>query len=149
MTEFSVELLLTKTKELYPDATPRIIHDNGSQYTNDVLKKLLAQFGMADSKTMPYHPQSNGKIERFHRTLRTEYIRRTPYIELSDAEIRMSEWITFYNSERLKVAISYLTPDEVFEERMKERIAERENKFYTANIKRHDYWKSQQEKIAV
>ncbi len=54
----------------------------------------------------------------------------------------MSEWITFYNSERLKVAISYLIPDEVFEGRMKERIAERENKFYTANVKRQDYWKS-------
>ncbi len=80
---------------------------------------------MADSKTGPYHPQSNGKIERFHRTLRMEHIRRTPYIELSDAEIRMAEWITFYNSERLKVAISYLTPDEVFEGRMGERIAEK------------------------
>lgn len=113
MSEFSVEILITKAKELYPNATPRIIHDNGSQYTNDDLKKLLAEFGMADSKTRPYHPQSNGKIERFHRTLRTEHVRRTPYITISDAEIRMAEWITFYNSERLNGAIFYLTPDEV------------------------------------
>lgn len=148
MTEFSVELLITKAKELYPDAIPRIIHDNGSQYTNDDLKKLLAQFGMADSKTRPYHPQSNGKIERFHRTLREEHVRRTPYISVSEAEIRMADWITFYNSERLNGAIFYLTPDEVFEGRMKERIAERKNKLHTANIKRQDFWKSQQKQIA-
>ena len=148
MTEFDVELLVTKAKELYPDAEPRIIHDNGLQYANEDLKKLLAQLGMNDSKTRPYHPQSNGKIERFHRTLRTEHIRRTPYVSASHAEIKMAQWITFYNSERLNGAIFYLTPDEVFEGRMAERIAERRNKLHTANIKRQDYWKAQQENIA-
>ena len=144
MKELNVEILITKAKELYPEAKPRIIHDNGSQYTNDDLKKLLAQLEIEDSKTRPFHPQSNGKIERFHRTLRTEHIRRTPYISASYAEIKMAEWITFYNSERLNGAIYYLTPDEVFEGRMKERLAERKNKLHTAIIKRQDYWKSQQ-----
>ena len=113
-------LLRTKAKELYPDARPRIIHDNGAQYVCDDFHKLLAQLEIEDSRTRPFHPQSNGKIERFHRTLRTEHVRRTPYVSASYAEMKIAEWICWYNSERLNGAVSYLTPDEVFEGKMGE-----------------------------
>jgi transposase InsO family protein len=62
MKEFNVELLVTKAKELYPDAKPRIIHDNGKQDVGDDFHKLLTQLEIADSKTRPFHPQSNGKV---------------------------------------------------------------------------------------
>ena len=142
MKEFNVEVLITKAKELYPDAKPRIIHDNGAQYVCDDFKKLLALLEIEDSKTRPFHPQSNGKVERFHRTLKTEHVRRTAYMSASYAELKMAEWITWYNSERLNGAISYLTPDEVFEGKMEERLAERKQKLYDASIKRQEYWKN-------
>ena len=63
MKEFNVELLVTKAKELYPDAKPRIIHDNGKQYVSDDFHKLLAQLEIVDSRTRPFHPQSNGKVD--------------------------------------------------------------------------------------
>ena len=148
MKEFNVELLLTKARELYPEAKPRIIHDNGAQYVNDDFKKFLAQISVADSKTRPFHPQSNGKVERLHRTLKTEHVRKTPYFSVTDAKQKMAEWITFYNSERLNGAIGYLTPDEVFEGKKEKRIAERESKLHNAIIKRQDYWKNQQKKAA-
>jgi len=142
MKEFNVELLITKAKDLYPDARPRIIHDNGAQYVCDDFHKLLAQLEIADSRTRPFHPQSNGKIERFHRTLRTEHVRRTPYVSVSYAEIKIAEWICWYNSERLNGAVSYLTPDEVFEGKMEERLAERKRKLYNAGIRRQEFWKN-------
>ena len=142
MTELNVEILVTKAKELYPEANPRIIHDNGKQYVSEDFVKLLANLSIDDSKTRPFHPQSNGKIERFHRTLKTEHVRRTPYADCTDAEIKMAEWITFYNSERLNGAIHYLTPDEVFEGKMENRLAERRNKLHNASIERQAYWNS-------
>lgn len=143
MKEYNVELLITRAKELYPNAKPRIIHDNGKQYVGDDFKNLLALLEIADSRTRPFHPQSNGKIERFHRTLKTEHVRRTPYVSASYAEIKMAEWITWYNSERLNGAIFYLTPDEVFDGKMGQRLAERKKKLYDASIKRQEYWRNQ------
>ena len=54
MKEYNVELLITKAKELHPDAKPRIIHDNGKQYVANEFKNLLALLGIADSKTRPF-----------------------------------------------------------------------------------------------
>lgn len=85
----------------------------------------------------------NGKVERFHRTLKTEHVRRTPYVSASYAEIKIAEWICWYNSERLNGAIFYLTPDEVFDGKMEERLVERKNKLYNASIKRQEFWKNQ------
>ena len=142
--EFNVELLVTKAKELYPDAKPRIIHDNGKQYVGDDFHRLLALLEIADSKTRSFHPQSNGKVERFHRTLKTEHVRRAPCVSASYAEIKIAEWICWYNSERLNGAIFYLTSDEVFDGKMEERLAERKKKLYNASIKRQEFWKNQQ-----
>ena len=140
MKEYNVELLVTRAKELYPEARPRIIHDNGAQYVCDDFKKLLALLEIADSRTRPFHPQSNGKVERFHRTLKTEHVRRTPYVSVSYAELKMAEWITWYNSERLNGAVSYLTPDEVFAGMKEQRLAERKNEFYNVSIRRQEHW---------
>ena len=85
----------------------------------------------------------NEKVERFHRTLKTEHVRRTSYVSASYAEIKIAEWICWYNSERLNGAIFYLTPDEVFYGKMEERLVERKNKLYNASIKRQEFWKNQ------
>ncbi len=143
MKEYNVELLITRAKELYPDDRPRIIYDNGKQYVGEDFKKLLALLEIADSRTRPFHPQSNGKVERFHRTLKTEHVRRTPYVSASYAEIKMAEWIAWYNSGRLNGAISYLTPDEVFDGKKEKRLAERKQKLYDASIRRQEYWRNQ------
>ncbi|SHL36642.1 hypothetical protein SAMN05720469_1851, partial [Fibrobacter intestinalis] len=52
----------------------------------------------------------------------------------------MSDWINYYNSERLHSAIGFLTPDEVFAGKMEERLAERRTKLYNATREREDYW---------
>ena len=55
----------------------------------------------------------------------------------------MGEWVRFYNSERLHSAIKYLTPDDVFFGRAQERLAERKEKMYNADMARRAFWKRQ------
>jgi transposase InsO family protein len=143
MKGLNAELLLAETKELYPDAkTPRIISDNGSQFISKDFEELVALLEFEHTRTSANHPQSNGKLERFHKTFKSEHVRRTAYTSYDDARVRMAHWIAYYNSERLHSAIWYLTPDDVFYGRTSERLAVRKEKLHTACIKRREYWQT-------
>ena len=140
----NAEILVTETKEMYPEADgPRLISDNGSQFISKDFEELLGLLEFSHTLTSANHPQSNGKLERFHRTLKTEHVRRSSYLEYQDACIRLAEWIAYYNSERLHSAIWYLTPNDVFYGRTAKRLAERKEKLHTAYIKRQEYWRTQ------
>ena len=58
-----------RAEEKHPDATPRIITDNGPQFISGDFKQFIRVSGMSHVRTSPYYPQSNGKIERYHRTI--------------------------------------------------------------------------------
>jgi transposase InsO family protein len=134
---------LTEAKELYPEAkAPGIISDNGSRFISKDFEELVALLEFDHTCTSANHPQSNGKLERFHKTLKTEHVRRTAYTGYDDARIRIALWIAYYNSERLHSAIWYLTPDDIFYGRTSERLAARREKLHTANIKRREYWQT-------
>jgi transposase InsO family protein len=143
MEGINAEILAAETKELYPDAkNPRLISDNGSQFISKDFEELLLFLEIGHTCTSANHPQSNGKLERFNRTLKSEHVRRSAYLDYQDASIRMAHWIAYYNSERLHSAIWYLTPNDVFDDRAKRRLAERKEKLHTAYIKRQEYWKT-------
>jgi transposase InsO family protein len=119
----------------------RIISDNGSQFISKDFEELVVFLEFSHTLTSANHPQSNGKLERFNRTLKSEHVRRSAYIDYQDACIRMAQWIAYYNSERLHSAIRYLTPNDVFNGRTEKRLAERKEKLHTACIKRQEYWR--------
>ena len=75
MTEADVECILERAKERYPDARPRIISDNGPQYIAKDFKAFIRISGMTHVRTAPYYPQSNGKIERWHKTIKSDALR--------------------------------------------------------------------------
>jgi transposase InsO family protein len=142
MSGINAEILVAQTKEIYPEAkTPRIISDNGSQFISKDFEELLTLLEFGHTLTSANHPQSNGKLERFNRTFKTEHVRRTAYLNYIDACQRMAEWITYYNAARLHSAIWYLMPDDVFYKRTAARLAERKEKLYTAFINRQEYWR--------
>jgi transposase InsO family protein len=144
MAGINAEILVAETKELYPAAPyPRIISDNGSQFISKDFEELLVLLEFGHTLTSPNHPQSNGKLERFNRTLKTEHVRRSAYLNYQDACLRMAEWISYYNSERLHSAIWYLTPNDVFYNRTAGRLAERKERLYTTCIKRQEFWRTQ------
>lgn len=76
MAERDVEIVLERARERFPGARPRIISDNGSAFIAKDLKVYIREAGMTHVRTSPYYPQSNGKIERFHRTIKADAIRR-------------------------------------------------------------------------
>jgi transposase InsO family protein len=107
MGRLEAEIVLMKAQELYPDAHPRIITDNGSQFVSKDFRELVGLLEMEQTFTSPAHPQSNGKLERFHRTLKSEHVRRAAYLGREDAVERMKQWIRYYNGERLHSALYY------------------------------------------
>lgn len=123
MEGLNIEILVTRVKELYLESHARIIHDNGKPFTSREFLELVARLELKETSTSPFHPQSNGKIERMHRTFKTEEVRRDDYHGLIDAKKKMGGWVHGYNSERL---------------------AERREKMYNANKKRQAYWSNQQ-----
>ncbi len=75
MTEADVELVIQRAREAFPDVSPHIISDNGPQFIANEFKKFVRLTGMTHVRTSLYDPQSNGKIERWHKTLKTTTIR--------------------------------------------------------------------------
>jgi len=136
------EIAVAKAKEKYPHAYPRIITDNGSQFISKDFRELTRLLEIEHTFTSPGHPQSNGKLERFHRTLKSEHVRASSYFSYEDAKERMGRWIKYYNEQRLHSALFYLPPEDVFQGLKEIRIAIRRKKLYNASIKRRSYWRS-------
>ena len=65
-----MDTILLRAREKFPGAQPRIISDNGPQFIAKDFKEFIHIAGMTHVRTSPYYPQSNGKIERWHKTLR-------------------------------------------------------------------------------
>ena len=70
MKEADIEMILERAKEKYPEAKPRIISDNGPQFIARDFKEFIRISGMTHVRTSPFYPQSNGKIERWHKSLK-------------------------------------------------------------------------------
>ena len=83
---------------------------------------------MTHVRTSPYYPQSNGKIERFHKTIKSEAIRVKSPDTIEAAREVISDFIKHYNEVRLHSAIGYVTPDDKLHGREKEIWAERDRR---------------------
>ena len=83
-------------------------------------------------KTSPFYPQSNGKIERWHQSLKRECIRPGVPLSLEDARRLVEGYIDHYNRVRLHSALGYVTPQDKLEGREKEIFAERDRKLEAA-----------------
>ncbi len=132
MTEGDIEIVLQRTKERYPGATPRIISDNGPQFIAKDFKEFIRISGMTHVRTSPYYPQSNGKIERWHGTLKQECIRPGVLLNLEDARRVVMKYVDHYNTVRLNSAIGYVAPVDKLTGRDKQIFKERDIKIEAA-----------------
>jgi transposase InsO family protein len=136
MTEREVELVLQKAKEQYPEAKPRVISDNGPQFIAREFKQFIRISGMDHVRTSPYYPQSNGKIERWHGSLKAEAIRPKTPLNLADARRVVGEFVEEYNTKRLHSAIGYITPQDRLEGRHTQIWEDRDRKLEAARARR-------------
>lgn len=148
MTEQDVSIVIQRALEKYPDAKPRIISDNGSQYVSKEFGLYLKEVGLQHIRTSVNYPQSNGKIERFHRTLGNECIKTSSFINIDDANRQVTEFIEYYNNKRLHSSLYYLRPVDFIEGRVDELISKRNSKLDNATKQRNQYWKNKKKEAA-
>ena len=136
MKEADIEILLERAKERFPDARPRIISDNGPQFIAKDFKEFIRISGMTHVRTAPYYPQSNGKLERWNQSIKSESIRPGVPLCLDDAERLIAQYVGVYNEQRLHSSLGYVTPKDMLEGRQAEVHAERDRKLDEALRKR-------------
>jgi len=139
MEEKDIELVVQKALDKFPDRKPRIISDHGSQFIAKDFKKFIRYAGLVHTFTSVGYPQSNGKIERLFRPLKTDCIRRQSFLSPDDARNQISEYICYYNKKRLHSAIGYVTPFDKLIGRDREILAAREQKLARAREVRVQY----------
>ncbi len=132
MTETDVECIVQRACEKYPEAKPRIISDNGPQFIAKDFKEFIRIAGMTHVRISPHYPQSNGKIERWHKTLKEDAIRVTPPSSLEEARRVVERFVEHYNGVRLHSAIGYITPNDFLAGRAEVIWAERDEKLEAA-----------------
>jgi len=132
MKEADAELVLQRAREKFPQARPQIISDNGPQFVAKDFKEFLRQWQTTHVFTSPHYPQSNGKLERYHRTLKEQAIRPKTPLTLEDARRIVGEFVEHYNTVRLHSALGYVTPQARLEGRHQEIYAARDRKLEAA-----------------
>ncbi len=142
MTEADVETVLQRAREKFPQAKPRVISDNGPQFIARDFKHFIRLCGMQHVRTSPYYPQSNGKIERWHQTLKQECIRPGSPLSPTDANRIITAFVEQYNHHRLHSAIGYITPAVKLNQREAEILDQRRQKLAQAREQRKLFWQA-------
>ena len=146
MTEQHVEIIVQRALEAFPEARPRIISDNGPQFVAKDFKAFIRVKGMDHVRTSPYYPQSNGKRERWHKSLKSECIRPKTPLNINEARRLVSAYVGHYNPHRLHSAIGYVTPADKRAGRAPEILENRERKHRCARAQRAENRRLQSER---
>ena len=136
MKESDAEIVLQRAREKHPECTARIISDNGPQFISKDFKEFIRLWQASHVRTSPHYPQSNGKLERYHRTLKEQAIRPKSPLEIEDARRVVGGFVEHYNTVRLHSALGYVSPRDRLEGRHKAIYEERDRKLEEARCKR-------------
>lgn len=148
MTENDVTVVIQRAREKYPEVSPNLISDNGSQYIAKEFGIYIREAGLQHIRTSVNYPQSNGKIERFHRTLSSECLRISSFINIEDANKQVNQFIDNYNNNRLHSSLYYLRPVDFLNGTVDELITSRNAKLDEATKSRKEYWQNKNKEVA-
>jgi putative transposase len=108
-----------------PADRPRLLSDNGSSYIAGDLARWLEDRKIKHVRGAPYHPMTQGKIERWHQTLKNRILLENYFLP-GDLEAQIAAFVDYYNNHRYHESIDNLTPADVYFGRGKTILAERE-----------------------
>jgi len=117
---------------------PRLLTDNGPCYVSAALKEYLEQEGIAHTRGRPYHPMTQGKIERYHRSMKNILLLENYYSpdELID---QIDQFIDYYNNQRYHEALNNLIPVDVYYGKTREIMTRRERVKKKTMLQRRRY----------
>ena len=136
MTEKDIELIIERARERFPGVKPRIISDNGPQFIARDFKEYVRLCGMTHVRTSPFYPQSNGKIEAWHKSLKKECIRPRAPESFDAAKCALIAFVAGYNDRRLHSSLGYITPADKLAGREGEIFAMRDARLEAAREQR-------------
>jgi putative transposase len=121
---------------------PRLLSDNGPAYHSADLAKFLKERRIRHIHGAPYHPMTQGKIERWHRSMKN-VVKLQNYYSPSELKRAIAEWVEYYNHQRYHEALENVTPADVYFGRDKEIIKKRDKlKEQTLALRRQQYLQS-------
>jgi putative transposase len=121
---------------------PRLLSDNGSAYVSGELKSYLEARGMTHTRGAPYHPMTQGKIERYHRSMKN-VVKLENYYLPGELELALTEFVDYYNNRRFHESLNNVTPADVYFGRHHEIVSKRQR------IKRLTMRKRKRENLAA
>jgi transposase InsO family protein len=105
---------------------PRLLSDNGPSYLSAQLGAWLADHGMNHTRGKPYHPMTQGKIERYHRSLKNRILLENYYLP-GQLQARLAEFVDFYNTRRYHESLGNLAPADIYFGRGRAILARRQS----------------------
>lgn len=130
--------IITIALERAPGKKPKIVRDNGSQFVAKERREVMCHFELEEIPTMVRHPESNGRIERYHRSVREEAFGDTKADNFYQARELLAEWVRYYSEERLHSALKYLRPVDYYWGNPEALLAERKRKLREAAARRRE-----------
>jgi len=104
---------------------PRLLSDNGSCYVSGELRSFLESRHIDHTRSAPYHPMTQGKIERYHRSMKN-IVNLQNYFLPTDLEVEIASFVNYYNHQRYHESLDNLTPADVYFGRAKEVLTKRD-----------------------
>lgn len=125
--EDTLNLALEKSglEEIHVRHRPRLLSDNGPAYLSKELNKFLKRKEIEHVRGAPYHPMTQGKIERYHRSMKN-VVKLQNHYSPSELEQSITEFVEYYNNHRYHEAIDNLTPADVYSGKSEEVLTRRE-----------------------
>ena len=117
-------------------AKPRLLSDNGSSYVASDLADYIENKGMTHVRGAPYHPQTQGKIERWHQTMKNRVLLESYFLP-GDLESQIGAFVEHYNTQRYHESLGNLTPADVYVGRDAQILKQREEIKRKTMLKRH------------
>ncbi len=131
------------TVEVSYDNPPKLLSDNGSCYISHELAEYLQERNIHHIRGRPLHPQTQGKIERYHRSMKN-IVKLDNYYSPGQLETKLEEFVRYYNYHRYHESLQNLTPAEVYFGKDKKKLKQRElTKTRTLNARKKQFYKNQ------
>ena len=134
---------------LTKNTAPRLLSDNGSCYISNEIKSFFKGLGIKPINGKPCQPQTQGKIERYHRSMKN-VVKLENYYSPEELEYAMANFIDYYNNHRYNESLNNITPADVFFGRGEEILWERALiKRKTMKKKRTNYYQEKHMELTL